>query len=107
MLLIRETFINADEGYVFGESEPYEAWTDEPGRLFRTMQREYGRCVSSIYIDPPEGGPPIRCGWVFQGKQRYEDTNEPYTREVWVHLYDQYEQRVVTDATPHVLGRGV
>ena len=37
------------------ETEPYEPYTDNKGRLFRECQKEYGRCVSSVYMDTAEG----------------------------------------------------
>ena len=102
MLMISETFVNASDGYRFGESEPYEPYTDDVGSLFRAMQREYGRCVSSIYVDMPTGtkladadapaGKVKRVGWVFQKQMEYEDWrgrgDRYYTREVWVTLHD-------------------
>jgi hypothetical protein len=91
MLMISETFINADKGYRFGESEPYEPYTDDVGSLFRAMRREYGRCVSSVYVDAPDGKVK-RVGWVFRKRMEYEDYRGRgerfYTREVWVTLHD-------------------
>jgi hypothetical protein len=84
-MLIQETYIDADRGLRFGESDEYEPFTDNPGELFRALQKEYGRCVSRVYVDPPDGGQPIAVGWVFQGRQKYEDTpTKTYIREVWV-----------------------
>jgi hypothetical protein len=86
-MLISETFVNVTEGYRFSEGEQYEPFTDDVGELFRNLRSEYGRCVSSIYVDV-DGGPPKRVGWVFQKRDRYEDTRETYLREVWVTLHD-------------------
>ena len=98
MLLVRETFINESKGYQFGSSDFYEAFTDERKRLFRDLQREYGRCVSAMYIDARNGeAKPI--GWVFQKRMQYGDARRPYTdkdyyiREVWVEV-----REVVADA---------
>jgi hypothetical protein len=91
-LMISETYFNASKGYQFGETDPYEPYTDDIGRLFREMQREYGRCKSSIYVDTPTGTQ--RIGWAFSKRMRYEDArgNDPErdydTREVWVTLHD-------------------
>jgi hypothetical protein len=88
-LWIDETYINRDRGYRFGETGVYETFTDNRGKLFRSLQKEYGRCTSKVYVD----GPPTRAvGWVFEKKCRYEDArgNAPddfYTREVWVTLH--------------------
>ena len=82
---VRETFINETKGYRFGDGDWYETYTDDRGRLFRDMQKEYGRCVSKMYIDI-ENSPPRQVGWVFSKKMQYEDTKEFYVREVWVEI---------------------
>lgn len=92
-LMVRETFINETKGAQFGESDWYEAYTDNRGKLFRDYQREYGRCISAMYRDVP-GKPPITVGWVFSRRERYEDArgNNPerdfYVREVWVEVQE-------------------
>lgn len=90
-LLISESFVNATKGHRFGDSEPYEPQTDDIGKLFASMQREYGRCVSSMYVDGPDGTAK-RIGWVFQKRMQYEDYRGHgerfYIREVWVTLHD-------------------
>jgi hypothetical protein len=103
-MLVSESFVDATQGVRFGVSEPYEPYTDDIGRLFRDMQKEYGRCVGAVYVDaagtkigdnatPPEK--PKRIGWVFQKRLEYEDARESwsadrrfYIREVWVTLHD-------------------
>ena len=95
MLLMKEEFVNVTKGHRFGGGEPYEPWTEDVGKLFRTCQREYGRCVSSVYVDQKEG-PSIRVGWVFQKMDRYEDTGKPYLRETWITLYEQADEVVRT-----------
>jgi hypothetical protein len=109
-MLIRETFINQTKGYRFGDSGWYEAYTDDVGKLFRSMQREYGRCASSVYIDPPDGGNPIRTGWVFEKRMKYEDARgndqerDYYVREVWVQLADTVVHHPATDTVvPHAM----
>lgn len=89
-LEVHETFINETKGHHLGDSGWYEPYTEDLGALFRAMQREYGRCVSSMYIDIPGNVRPRKIGWVFQSRQQYEDTGrygrpaEFYIREVWV-----------------------
>jgi hypothetical protein len=96
-LLIRETFINATKGYQFGNSDWYEPYEDSKGRLFRAMQKEYGRCVSPVYIDAVDGTKQV--GWVFEKRMVYEDSRRPYSerdyymRETWVEV-----REVVNDA---------
>lgn len=70
---IQETFVNQTEDCIFGESEPYEPYTDNTGKLFLNLQKEYGRCRSAMYIDKSDGSI-IKCGWVFEKKMQYEDT---------------------------------
>lgn len=80
-IVIRESFVNADTGYQYGETGFYETFTDDTGVLFRELQKEHGRCVSKMYK-----GNGVPCGWVFQKRQKYEDSPETYTQETWVEV---------------------
>lgn len=83
--MVRETYCNETEGYRFGDSEWYEAYTDDKGRLFKDMQKEYGRCSGKMYVEP-DGK---QVGWVFVKSMQYEDArskDEVYIREVWVEV---------------------
>lgn len=102
-MLVSETYINKTEGHIFSESEVYEPWTDNTGKLFRSMQAEYGRCVSSVYIDGPNNGLPIKIGWVFEKTMQYENSPDTYVREVWITLYDRFERSVKIDSQYHEL----
>ena len=89
MLWVKESFVNETKGYRFGDSDWYESSYEpgEEGRLYRTMQREYGRCQSAVYVDTPEGS--RKVGWYFVKRMKYEDArdNRPesyYLRGVWV-----------------------
>lgn len=84
-LYVQETYINRTEGYRFGDSDVYESQYDDKGDLYRAVRREYGRCVSRVYVDSNEGAKPI--GWVFVKRDKYEDTGESYLREVWVTIH--------------------
>ena len=95
-MLILETYINRTLGNRFGNSEPYEPYTEDIGELFRAFQREYGRCTGYVFIDAPNGLP-VKVGWTFERKERYTDTGEPYIREVWVSLLDKPEVRGVIE----------
>ena len=91
-----EAFINASEGYMFGEhTDPIEGTVfedmDTPGELYRWLQREYGRCTGKVYIDSATG--PKHVGWTFVNRDKYEDTGEKYLREVWVTFLTRYEKR--------------
>lgn len=84
-----EPYINeygdTDYSYVLiGEHPVYETGHDTIANLFRSLQKEYGRCTGRVYHD--DHGP---IGWVFIKQEKYEDTNEPYLQETWVSLHDQ------------------
>ena len=59
-------------------------WPSLRGRIHGFCRREYGRCVSRVYIDRAGGA--VQTGWVFQRKEREEDNAESYMHEVWVTL---------------------
>jgi hypothetical protein len=82
----KETFVNATENYLIDETEPYETSAETTGELYRACLKEYGRCVSSMYVDTKEKT--LRVGWVFEGRDKYEDTEETYLRQVWVAVVD-------------------
>lgn len=93
-LWISEAFVNATKEAIFGDSPPYETHTDDIGKLFKSLQREYGKCTGKVYQDPDAR----RIGWVFQKRMRYEDAHRDgngrysekahYIREVWVTVLD-------------------
>lgn len=93
MLHIQENYINKTEGYSFGESDVYETAYDNKGELYRSLQREYGRCASRVYIDTDKGAKPI--GWVFEGRSKYGDSPDTYLREVWVTIHDAPPTRTI------------
>ena len=95
MMLVQEAQVNATEGYRFGESPPYEAFSDDVGELFRHARGEFGRCTGSVYLDLPEGKAQ-RVGWVFQKAERYTDTGQSYLHETWVTLHRQEPAKLVT-----------
>jgi hypothetical protein len=83
MLVIREVWVNQTGNYICGDSGYYRPFTEDLGRLFRSLQKEYGRCVSPVYRDTPDGTHD-KIGWVFEKQAKYEDTGEPYMAETWV-----------------------
>lgn len=85
-LFVSETYINLDKGYRFGESDVYESFTDDKGKLYRRLVREFGRCTGRVYVDR-EGKPPQTVGWVFIKRMQYDDCNETYLRETWVTVH--------------------
>lgn len=94
MLWMSEAFVDKDRHIRFGEAEPYESFTDDTGKLFKSCQREYGRCTSKIYIDTKQGKT-LKIGWVFLERDKYQDCNKTYLREVWITLHDGPPTRTV------------
>ena len=90
MLQIHETWTEVREvgegslqAYGLGESGWYEPFTEDLGKLFKSLMKEFGRCVSKIYQDAPDGvDDPV--GWVFQKRAKYDDCNQTYLQETWV-----------------------
>lgn len=89
--VVAESYVNATTETRFGDSGWQEAWTDDPGAIYRSAQREFGRCVSHVYQE--FGGVVYAVGWVFQGRDTYDDYrsglrpgrgDSTYLREVWV-----------------------
>lgn len=85
-MLIEEVWRNATENYICGESGLYEPYTDNLGELFRSLQKEYGKCVSKVYVD--QGDKTIAIGWVFEKRRKYDDCNDTYLQETWVTLHE-------------------
>lgn len=90
-LEILEEYINETRGHIFGESGWYEPYTDNVGKLFRSLQREFGRCMGHVYVDTETETSIV--GWVFRKRMEYEDAHRirrkedrTYIREVWVTL---------------------
>ncbi len=95
-ILISETWINRTEGHGIGESGVYETYTDSLGKLYRSLRKEYGRCISKVYID--RDGKAQAIGWVFLKADRYEDTRERFLRETWVNVHTA---PTTVSRTPH------
>lgn len=113
-LQIRETFINETKGYQFGDSEWYEPYTDNRGRLFREMQQDYGRCMGKVYLDVPRPDTAhspapaapiatrrvfdvVAVGWVFSKTMPYEDARPSHYTDSGRPVYrdaDYYERQV-------------
>src|SRR5262245_42077760 len=100
---IKEDYVNATEGYGYGDSMIDLADTifdpESPtliGDIFQASQKEYGRCISKVYVDfKDKTRPPIQVGWVFQKRVKYEDSKDTYLREVWVTLYDEHYEKPI------------
>lgn len=93
-MFIEEVWTNETEGYGCGESGLYEPFTDNVGKLFKFLQKEYGRCQSSVYVD--KDGKAVKVGWYFQKRRKYEDCNEYFLQGTWVTLYESKPDVEVT-----------
>lgn len=101
-LVLSFSLTNEDRGVRFSEwEEPLDDhFVDDEGKLeagalYRALQREYGRCQSSVYIDRANGETE-RVGWFFVSRQRYEDTGEPYLRGAWVTVLERPRARYLS-----------
>lgn len=90
------TLTNEDKGYQFSSwQEPIEDHylkDDDSlnfGKVYRTLQKEYGRCQSSVFVDSETG--PKKIGWFFVSRQQYEDTGEWYLRGCWATIGKEVE----------------
>lgn len=80
--LVSESYVNATQGYRYGDTEPEDYGYDNLGELYRALRRENGRCVGKVYTDK-DGA----IGWVFVKRVPYDDSDETYLREVWVTVH--------------------
>lgn len=93
-MLIEESWVNRTENYRTGDSGLYEPFTNNIKKLFTSLQRTYGRCISKVYIDMANGAKAI--GWVFLKIARYEDTGGKYLQETWVTLHESQPEHETT-----------
>ena len=88
---IRETFVDLTQGSWY-ESGWYIPFTDDRGQLYKSLAKEYGRCVSRVYVDMRGDGKvgPVPIGWVFLKRVPYDTSpKETYLQETWVeYRYD-------------------
>ena len=80
MLRVKEHYTNKTEGYHHGETDWYEAFTDDRGELFRALQKDHGRCIGKVREEPDGKA----VGWVFEKKRKYTDCDKYYIAETWV-----------------------
>jgi len=87
-LFIQEIWLNKTLSYSCGESDVYETFTSNKGELFRHLQKEYGRCISKLYIDSRPDKEKV-VGWVFEKRTNYTDVKKTYLLETWVSIHTQ------------------
>lgn len=85
-LQIRLKFRNATMNHRSGSDEIMESRFSKRKDLFRSCQKEYGKCVSKIYVDLDDTRHAV--GWVFEKKMQYDDSKEFFQAETWVEVFD-------------------
>lgn len=78
-----------------GDSPVYETGMKTPAEIYRSAQKEFGRCTSRVYIEGPSGNS-LHIGWVFVKRTKYQDSNETYLQETWVTIHDDQPERTIT-----------
>jgi len=88
MIFVKEEYLNATEGYWCGDSGVQESRfeDDEVGKLFKSCQKEFGKCAGKVYVEK-NGGRSAHVGWLFQKACRYTDTGQKYILEVWITMH--------------------
>lgn len=95
-MIVEEQHTNETRGYLLGEPCRTDVGEDTVGEVFKACQKEYGRCVSSMYVDKVDGTVE-RIGWVFEKREKYTDCDETFLHHTWISLLSRYEERVERD----------
>ena len=84
--VLESTYLNATRGNLIGEeSLPLEdSVIDTVTDIYHFGLGQFGRCTGKVYVDAPSGAKHV--GYVFQGLDKYEDSDETYLREVWISI---------------------
>jgi len=81
-----------------GTDEAYETMYTDVKRLFRSLQREFGRCVDTLFTDGLDDEVK-KIGWVFAKRCPYhDDPKRSYVHEVLVTVMTE-KPVVVTTTT--------
>ena len=87
-------YVNASEGHQYC-SEIIECQGETTGEAFREFRKEYGRCISGVFIDRKDGSS-VRVGWSFKKIANYENSKDKYLMETWITLLKD-RPRLVTE----------
>ena len=95
---VQVTMLNKTQGYmIFDDVQEWDnGLCETPSEVYHAALKEYGRCMSKMYIDNKDGKA-RHVGWVFEKKCRYEDTNEPYIQETWITPLLSYETKHICE----------
>lgn len=69
-----------DDRYHLGANDPYETFTDNVGKLYRSCLKDMGRCTGRMYVGEDK---PKQVGWVFLKKNSDGDG----LIETWVEVF--------------------
>lgn len=99
---IETSWINRTENYrIHDDVQPIkETYFDEdvtPGEIYRESLKEHGRCTGKVYIDVKTDDDTVtvaqHIGWVFEKREKYDDSKETFLQETWVTLLTEYDPR--------------
>ncbi len=62
-------------------------WTTSPEQVDNFEWNSWTTSPEYAVIDTQDGRA-MAIGWVFLGKDKYQDCNKSYLREVWITLHD-------------------
>jgi len=91
---------NGESYHACDDIGPYETFTSNKGELFASLRREYGKCVSSVYID--RDNKIMRVGWVFEKRMNFTNSKESYIAETWITLVSPETHPVQITVNRHI-----
>jgi hypothetical protein len=96
-LWIQESMTNEDEGYRIHDTDVYETHHNNIKDLFKSLQKEYGRCMGKIFVDRYDGllgDTAVQVGWIFEKKVKYDDTDAYFTQATWVAVHTKEPEHI-------------
>jgi len=84
-LYINVSQTNETKHYRINDDEFQETRFDDKSELYRSLVKEYGRCVSKMYI-----GEGQQVGWVFEKRVKYDDVRSSKSLK---HMTEQERDR--------------
>ena len=94
---IRETGINATEGYIFYDitHNASDIQIKTLSELYKYGIKMFGKCQGKVYVDSDNGNP-IHVGYTFIKKQKYADTGETYLQETIISIEHYIKETKIT-----------
>lgn len=88
-IYLEEDYLNVDKDYFLCETIRTDVSHKEPTSLFRDLQRQHGRCISSVYVDRASGA--VKIGWIFEKRVKYTDVDETFLMQTWTNFAAKLE----------------